>query len=348
MSRIQIPDVRMSDARVPGQPGRRLLLSALCGLPLLGSSLAPLVASAQTAGWPTRPVRLIAPYPPGGQTDMISRYLAEKLQPALGQNVIVENRAGAQGIVGLEATRNSPPDGYTFVYSNVSNISLNPHMYERLPYDGQKDFAPVTQLGLSVLALVVASSLNLRTLKDFIAYTKANPGKVSFGSFGAGSTSHVYGEMLKAAAGLDVNHVAYKGAGPAVADIMAGHATMGIHDFATILPHIQSGKLLALAVTGPKRWPLAPEVPTFAELGYPLDIAGWNGIMAPAGTPREIVERMSVEINKVIQSPAGREQILKYGLLVTGTTPVEFAEVIRRDTPRWGEVIRASGIRLQQ
>ena len=268
MSRIQIPDVRMSDARVPGQPGRRLLLSALCGLPLLGSSLAPLVASAQTAGWPTRPVRLIAPYPPGGQTDMISRYLAEKLQPALGQNVIVENRAGAQGIVGLEATRNSPPDGYTFVYSNVSNISLNPHMYERLPYDGQKDFAPVTQLGLSVLALVVASSLNLRTLKDFIAYTKANPGKVSFGSFGAGSTSHVYGEMLKAAAGLDVNHVAYKGAGPAVADIMAGHATMGIHDFATILPHIQSGKLLALAVTGPKRdLPRHPGARGAAELG---------------------------------------------------------------------------------
>jgi tripartite-type tricarboxylate transporter receptor subunit TctC len=297
--------------------------------------------------WPNKPIRIIVPYPPGGQTDIITRWLAEKLAPVLGQPVLAENRAGAQGIVGLEAAKNAAPDGYTFVYSNVSNISLNPHMHEKLPYDGQKDFAPVTQLGLSVLAMVVPSSLGPKTLKEFIAYAKANPGKVSFASFGNGSTSHVYGEMLKGAAGFDMVHVPYKGAGPAVQDILAGHASTGIHDLASVGPHVASGKLVALAVTGPRRWPALPELPTFVEQGYALDIAGWNGIMAPAGTPQPILERMSAEINRIIQAPEGREQILKYGLLVTGTSPAEFAEIIRRDTPKWGEVIRKAGIKAQ-
>ncbi|MGH8705982.1 MAG: Bug family tripartite tricarboxylate transporter substrate binding protein [Burkholderiales bacterium] len=297
--------------------------------------------------WPAKPIRLIAPYPPGGQTDIVSRYLADKIGPALGQPIVVENRAGAQGIVGTEQAKNSAPDGYTLVYSNVSIISLNPHIYEKLPYDGLRDFAPVTQLGLTVLAMVVAPSLNVRTLNDFIAYARANPGKVSFASFGGGSTSHVYYEMLKASAGIDMVHVPYKGAAPAVQDIMAGHAHTGIHDLATTGPHVRSGRLVALAVTGPKRWPLFPDLPTFAEQGHSLDIAGWNGIMAPVGTPKAILERVSAEINKVIQSPEGREQMLKFGLLATGTTPEEFAEIIRRDTPRWGEVIRKAGIKAQ-
>lgn len=306
---------------------------------------APLLALAQA--WPAKPVRLIAPYPPGGQTDIVSRWLGEKLSPVLGQPLLVENRAGAQGIVGLEAAKNSAPDGYTFVYANVSNISVNPHMYEKLPYDGQKDFAPVTQLGLSVLAMVVSASLGPKTLAEFVAFAKARPGKASFASFGAGSTSHIYGEMLNGAAGIDMVHVPYKGAAPAVQDVLAGHATTGIHDLATVGPHVAAGRLIALAVTGPRRWPLLPELPTFAEQGYALDVAGWNGIMAPAGTPAPIVERMSAEINRVIQSPEGREQMLKFGLLATGTTPAEFAAIIRTDTPRWGEVIRKAGIKAQ-
>ncbi|MFY9314908.1 MAG: tripartite tricarboxylate transporter substrate binding protein [Burkholderiales bacterium] len=313
---------------------------------LLVLALISFQADAQT--WPNKPVRIIVPYPPGGQTDIITRWLGDKLAPVLGQPVLAENRAGAQGIVGLEAAKNAAPDGYTFVYSNVSNISLNPHMYEKLPYDGQKDFAPVTQLGLSVLAMVVPSSLGPKSLKEFVAWAKASPGKVSYASFGNGSSSHVYGEMLKGAAGFDMVHVPYRGAGPAVQDIIAGHASTGIHDLASVGPHVASGKLVALAVTGPKRWPALPDLPTFAEQGYPLDVAGWNGIMAPAGTSAAIVERMSAEINRIIQSAEGREQILKYGLLVTGTTPAEFADIIRRDTPRWGEVIRKAGIRSQQ
>ena len=301
--------------------------------------------SAQT--WPNKPVRLIAPYPPGGQTDIVSRWLGDKLTAIFGQPIVVENRAGAQGAVGLQAAKNAAPDGYTFVYTNVSNLSIAPNLETALPYDAQKDFAPVTQLGLTVLAMVVPASLGPKTLKDFIAWAKANPGKASFASFGNGSTSHVYGEMLKSAASLDMVHVPYKGAGPAVQDALGGQVQMTIQDLAALGPHIASGRLVPMAVTGPRRWPLLPDLPTFVEQGYPLDIAGWNGIHAPAATPRPIIERMNAEINKIIQTPEGREQMLKFGLLATGTTADELADVIRRDTPRWGEVIRKGGIKGQ-
>ena len=309
---------------------------------LLASAFLP---PAHAQSWPDKPVRIVAPYPPGGQTDLVARFLAEKLAPVLGQSLLVENKPGAQGIVGLEAVKNSPADGYTFVYVNVSNISINPHVHLKLPYESLRDFAPVSQIGLSVLAMVVPPSLGVKTLAEFIAYAKANPGKASFASFGTGSTSHIYGEMLKASAGIDMVHVPYKGAGPATQDVVAGHAQMGINDFAAVGPFVRSGRLVALAVTGPKRWPAFPDLQTFAEQGQPLDIAGWNGIMAPANTPKPIVERMSAEINKAIQSPDGREKMLQMGLLATGTTPDDFAEVIRRDTPRWGEVIRKAGIK---
>lgn len=330
-------------AVLPRRPGRRgggpasRLVSALLALAFSSIGFAQ--------AWPDKPIRLVAPYPPGGQTDLVSRFLADRLTPVLGQNVIVENKAGAQGIVGLEAVKNSAPDGYTFVYANVSNISINPHVHLKLPYDGLRDFAPVTQIGLSVLAMVVPAALGPKSLAEFIAYAKANSGKVSFASFGTGSTSHIYGEMLKGSAGIDMTHIPYKGAGPAVQDVVAGHAQMAIQDFAAVSPFVKSGRLIALAVTGPKRWPAFPDLKTFVEQGQPLDIAGWNGIMAPANTPKAIVERMSAEINKVIQTPNGRERMLQMGLLATGTTPEEFADVIRRDTPRWGEVIRKAGIK---
>ena len=308
-------------------------------------TLISLQVEAQT--WPNRPIKLIAPYPPGGQTDVVSRWLGEKLTPVLGQPVVIENRAGAQGAVGLQVAKTAAPDGYTFVYTNVSNLSIAPNLETSLPYDAQKDFAPVTQLGLTVLAMVVPSALGPKNLKEFVTWAKANPGKVSFASFGNGSTSHVYGEMLKGAAGLDMVHVPYKGAGPAVVDTLGGQVQMTIQDLAAVGPHIASGRLLPMAVTGPRRWPALPELPTFVEQGYPLDIAGWNGIHAPAGTPRPVIDRMNAEINKIIQTPDGREQMLKFGLLATGTTPDELADVIRRDTPRWGEVIRKGNIKAQ-
>ena len=309
--------------------------------------LALFASQAAAQSWPSKPIRLIAPYPPGGQTDVVSRWLGEKLTPVLGQPVVVENRAGAQGAVGLQAAKTAAPDGYTFVYTNVSNLTIAPNLDVALPYDSLKDFAPVTQLGLTVLAMVVPASLGPKNLKEFIAWAKANPGKVSFASFGNGSTSHVYGEMLKSAAGIDMVHVPYKGAGPAVVDTLGGQVQMTIQDLAAVGAHVASGRLIAMAVTGPRRWPALPELPTFVEQGYPLGIAGWNGIHAPAGTPRAVIERMNVEINKIIQAPEGREQMLKFGLLATGSTPEELTDVIRRDMPIWGEVIRKGNIKAQ-
>jgi len=275
----------------------------------------------------------------------VSRYFAEKLRPVLGQTVLVENKPGAQGIVGTEAAKNSAPDGYTFVYTNGSIVCINPYVYEKLPYDTLRDFAPVMQVGIVPLWMVVSATLNVTNLTELVAYAKGNPGKVSFASFGTGSSSHIYGEMLRSLAGIDMTHVPYKGSGPAVQDIMAGHATMGLHDLAAVGTLVRSGKLVALAVTGTQRWPLFPDLPTFAEQGYPIDLVGWHGILAPVGTPRAILERMRAEINRIIQTPEGREQMLKFGVLVTGTTPEEFVAIIRRDTPRWGEVIRKASIK---
>lgn len=314
----------------------RLLLAALL--------LAPVLALAQS--WPARPIRLIAPYPPGGQTDIVSRWLAERVGPALGQPIVVENRTGAQGIVGIEAARAAPADGYTFVYVNLSNIAVNPHVFPKLPYDGQRDFAAVTQLGLTGLAMTVPASLGVKSLKEFVAWARANRGKVNYASIGTGSTPHLYGEMLKDMAGIDMTHVPYKGAGPIVPDLLGAQVHMSILDLAAIRPHVEAGKLVALALTGPRRWP-GWDVPTFAEQGYAIDLAGWNGIMAPAGTPRAIVERMSAEIVKAVQSPEGREQMLRMGLLPTGTRPEVFAETVRSDTVRWGEVVRKSGVKLE-
>ena len=310
---------------------------------IVAAVLVAAVPVARAQAWPAKPIRLIAPYPPGGQTDIVARYLAEKLRPVLGQTIIVDNRAGAQGIVGTEAAAKSPPDGYTFVYTNVSVVSINPGLYPKLPYDPLKDFAPVTQLGLTTLCLVVHPSLPVRSVKDLVALAKRQPGKLSFASFGTGSSSHLYGELLKSIAKVDMTHVPYKGSGPAMQDVMGGHVPMFIGDLAVTGPQIEGKRVVAIAVTGTKRWPLLPDVPTFPETGYALDITGWNGILAPAATPKEIVERMSAEIVKIVRAPEGRDKMLVLGLDPTGTTPEEFRSVIVRDAPRWLKIIRDSG-----
>lgn len=303
--------------------------------------------AALAQAWPAKPVKIIVPYPPGGQTDIVSRWLGEKLQAALGQPVVIDNKPGAQAVVGMVALKLSPADGYTVLFANGSNMIINKFAMAKLPYEPLEDFELITQLGASSLGMVVAPALGIKSVADFVTYTKAHPGKVSFASFGIGSSSHLYGEMLKSAAKLDMVHVPYKGAGPAVQDIIGGTATMGIHDFATIGPQVLGGRATLLAVTGTKRWPTFPDAPTFQELGYPLDLMGWTGFIAPKGTPKAIVDRLSAEINKIIQSPDGRARMLEMGLLATGTTPAEFIEIVKRDTPRWGEVWKGAGIPAQ-
>jgi len=295
--------------------------------------------------WPNRPVRWLVPYPPGGQTDIVSRYLGDRLSAAFGQQVVIENKAGAQGIVGITAAKQAAANGYTFVYVNSSNYCINMFAYSKLPYS-QEDFDPVSQLGEAALGMVVSSSSGIRSIEDYVAFVRKNRGKTSYGSFGSGSSSHLYAEMFTQLAKLDTVHVPYKGAGPAVQDIMAGLTTMGVHDFATTGPFISSGKLNLLAVTGSNRWPVFPDARTFAEQGYPsLDLVGWNGIVTPKGTPKEATERMAREIIRIIQSPEGKKRILELGLLPTGTTPEAFSEIIKKDTPRWGEVFKISGVK---
>lgn len=315
---------------------KTLLLATLLALTGTGAALAQ--------EWPSKPIRIIVPYPPGGQTDIVARWVGEKLSPVLGQPVIIENKPGAQAIIGITAAKQSPADGYTFVFVNSSNIIINKFMYRKLGYDALTDFEPVTQIGIAALGLVVPPSLGLKSVDDFVQYARRNPGKVTFASFGSGSSSHLYGEMLKKIARLDMVHVAYKGAGPAVQDIASGNATMGIQDYASTAALIQAGKLVPLATTGTKRIPSYPDVKTFVEQGYPMDLAGWVAFMAPKGTPKPIVERVSREINKAIQTPDGTAKMLQYGLIATGTTPTEFGDAIRKDTPVWEEAFKASGI----
>lgn len=310
----------------------------------IAAALLLLATDAFAQAWPNKTIKLIAPYPPGGQTDVVSRYFADKLSAALGQQVIVDNKAGAQGMVGAEIAKNAAPDGYTFLYVNSSMMCINPYVYKKLPYDGFKDFVPVTQHGLAPLAMVVPPSLGLKSVKEFVAWARERKGKVSFASFGTGSSSHIWGEMLNQAEKLDMTHVPYKGAGPAIQDTLAGHIAMTIQDLAAGGPAIFGGKLTPLAVTSNVRWPRLPDVPTFEQAGYNINLTGWNAVLAPAGTPPDIVERMSAEIRKLVQTPEGKEKLLDMGLFATGTTPAELTEIMKTGCAAWGEAVKRAGV----
>ena len=223
-------------------------------------------------------------------------------------------------------------------------MCINPYVYKKLPYDGFKDFVPVTQHGLAPLAMVMPPALGLKSVKEFVAWANERKGKVNFASFGNGSSSHIWGEMLNQAEKLDMTHVPYKGAGPAVQDTVAGHIPMTIQDLAASGGAISGSKLTPLAVTSAVRWPRLPNVPTFEEAGYKINLTGWNGVMAPAGTPKEIVERMSAEIRKLVQTPEGKEKLLDMGLIATGTTPAEMNEIMKTGCAAWGDAVKRAGV----
>ena len=324
---------------------KRLLVKLMFSLVCCALPSAPALAQA----WPAKPIRLIIPYPPGGQTDIVGRWLGGKLATALGQPIVIDNRVGAQGIVGMSAAKAAEADGYTYVYSNVSISLINRYAHAKLPYDVLTDFEPVSLIGYTTLGLAVPAESGLKTLADLIRYVKANPGKTTFASFGIGSTAHIYGEMLNGAANLDMAHVPYKGTAPATVDLVAGRATAGYIDFSSMGAMIQAGRLTVLAVTGTRRWPVYPDVPTFGELGFPLDLPGWAGIMAPKGTPRATIERMGHEIARSLKTPEGQKDMVeKGGIIAVGSTPAEFADVLKRDAPRWGEAFARSGVKPQE
>jgi tripartite-type tricarboxylate transporter receptor subunit TctC len=324
---------------------RRSLTGLFAGLAL------PAVAQtsgAATAAWPDRPIRLIAPYPPGGQTDIVARWLAEQLRPILPQPIIVENRAGAQGIIGTQAVLAAPADGYSVLYVNASITLINPVIHPGPPYDAFRDMAPVVQFGTAALVLTVRPDRGINSLQELLALAKRRPGELSYASFGIGSASHLYGAMLEKAAGVQMMHVPYRGSAAAVQDVVAGHAFLSINDEAVSVPLIRDNRLQALAVTGTQRIAQLPDVPTFKELGFGggLEILGFNGLAMRAGTPPAIIQRFADAVLGVVRTPQGRERLATMGLLATGLGPEEFSAQLRRDAPVWAKAAQDSGARV--
>ena len=307
----------------------------------------PAIAPAQE--WPSKAVRIVVAYPPGGGIDVMGRQLAEKLTRSWGQPVVVENKPGANTILATDSVAKSTADGHTILLTTDATFSINPHLYARLPFDPQRDFVPVTMLVLLQQLLVANPSLPANTLAELIRLAKEQPGKINYASYGSGSQPHLSGEMLKYKAGIDLVHVPYKGISLAVPAVMAGEVQLTFAGIATSLPQLKAGRIKALAIGGPKRSPLLPEVPTFAELGYPeVETHAWFGLFLPTGSPTEAVERIYRDTKKILDEPEFRQkQLIEKGYDVVGSSPAEFAAYIRKDSESRGRAVKISGAKAE-
>ncbi|MBI4195066.1 MAG: tripartite tricarboxylate transporter substrate binding protein [Betaproteobacteria bacterium] len=298
-------------------------------------------------GYPTKPVRMIVPFPPGGGVDAVARILARRLSETLGQNVVLDNRGGSGGTIGAGLAAASTGDGYTLLFGGSATHGITPHLYRKLPYDPVRDFVPIVLVGAAPYILVVHPSVPARAVKELIALAKSSPGKLNYASAGSGSTLHLTGELFKTMAGVDIVHVPYKGSAPALTDLLAGRVQMTFNPAAVVLPHIHSGKLRALGVTSAKRTGLAPGIPTISEAGIPeFEAAGWYGVLGPAGTPPGIVTRLNREIGKLLEQKDFRERLTAVGVEPAGGSPAQFASYISSELAKWGKVVRASGARI--
>lgn len=303
-------------------------------------------AAAAQGNYPAKPIRLIVGYTPGGATDIVARLLATKLQEALGQTVIVENKPGAGSNIASELVAKSAPDGYTLLVGSIANAT-NMVVYKNLGYDTLRDFVPVTQLMSAPSVLAVHPSFPAKNLQELIALAKRDPGKYAFASSGSGGSPHLAGEMLKLRAGIDLIHVPYKGAAPALSDLLGGQVQMAFQTALSAVPHLQSGQLRAVAVAANKRLAQLPNVPTMAEAGLPdFEVSSWNGLFAPAKTAPEIIARLHAEAVKALAAPDLREKLNAQGAEAAGSTPEEFRAYIRAEIEKWGKVVRASGARV--
>lgn len=298
--------------------------------------------------YPKRPIRLLVAYPPGGGSDTLARIMAPKLTELVGQPVIVDNRPGAAGNIATEIAARAQPDGYTLLWGFSTPLVVNPSLYKTLPFDTEKDFAPISLLAAAQYILVVHASVPANSVKELIALAKSKPGELNYASAGMGSPLHLAAELFKNKAGLDIVHVPYKGGGPASVAIVSGEVKILFGSFASSLPHVQARKLRALAVTGPTRSPEAPEVPTMHELGFAgFDVRSWYGVLAPDGTPKAIVTRLNREFLKILAMPDVQEALTRHGLEPTGSTPQEFAAHIKAEKAVWAKVIKDAGIRAE-
>lgn len=327
-------------------------MSSISRRHVLGGSLAAAASAtvpqafAQPA-FPSRPIRFIVPFTPGGATDLVGRLLAAKLQESWGQNVVVENRPGASGMIGTGEVARAPADGHTVLVAITTHIQ-NSAIFAKVPYDPIKDFEPISQVCLSYLVLVVRPDFPAKDIKEFVALVKANPGKYSFGSFGTGSSSHIVGEGFARQAGLDMAHVPYKGSAPMTSDLLGGQVPCAFADVSTATQHIAAGKLRPLVVSGERRAPLLATVPTLLESGYRgFEALGWVGILLAAGTPKPIVEKYSKEMVRIVKLPEVRARLYEQTLMPVGDNAESFARTLKRDMALWKQIATVAGIKPQ-
>ena len=324
-----------------------IVLSALFSLTGLHTP-----AWAQASNWPSKPLRLVVPFPPGGAVDISARAIGNELTKTLGQPVTIENRAGAGGNIGAELVAKAEKDGYTFLMGTVGTHGINKALYKSLPYDPQKDFAPVTLVAgvpnVMVMNSDKARSLNIQNVADFIRYAKANPGRLNMASSGNGTSIHLAGELFKNQTGIFMTHIPYRGSGPALSDMLAGTMDVMFDNLPSAMPHIKAGKLTAFAVTSAQRSAALPDVPTVAEAGKlnGFEASSWFGLLAPAGTPPDIVNRVQQEVAKALNLPAVKERLLSQGAIPSGNTPQEFARLIDSEITKWAGVVKASGAKV--
>ena len=326
--------------------GVKLLLGMVAGL-LSALTLNVGAMAAATDAYPNRPIHFIVPFPPGGPADLLARTVGQQLSASWGQPVVVENRAGAGGNLGMQSGAKSAPDGYTLILAPTGNLTINPSLYRDLPYNPALDFAPVTQLASVANVLVVNPSVPANSVKELIALAKAKPGQLNFVSPGNGSGAHLAGELLKTMAGIDMQHIPYNGMAPAMNSVLGGQAQVFFAGLPNALPQIKAGKVRALAVASPTRVAALPDVPTMAESGLPgFAAVSWYGVVVPAGTPKEIIEKLYVEISKILQTPAVKQTLEAEGAEAIGNTPEQFAAAIKVETEVWAKVVKASGARV--
>src|SRR5256885_12260126 len=320
---------------------RRSIFAFLVGLAALCAS------PSARADYPTRPVSLIAAFTPGGPSDLLARILGKKLEQLLGQPFVIENRPGAGGNIAAEAAAHATPDGYTLLMGNNSILATNASLYKKIGYDAEQDFAPISLIGSQANILVVNPTLPVQSLAELIALAKASPGKLNFASSGYGAAAHLAGGLFKTQAGIDIVHVAYKGAAPALQDVIGGHVEMMFATAASVLGHIRDGLVRPLAVTTLKRTALLPDVPSIAELGIAgFDATTWHGLVVPAGTPREVIDKLYHTTAVALDDPAVRKALGDLGVDIAGSSPKEFAAYIQAEIPKWSAVVKAAGARL--
>jgi tripartite-type tricarboxylate transporter receptor subunit TctC len=305
-------------------------------------------AASALAEYPDKPVKIIVPYPPGGTTDILARVIAQRLGERLKQSFIVENRGGASGAIGAQAVARSPADGYTLCMGTIGTHGINSALFKNLPYDAVKDFAPITIVGITPNVLSVHPSVPAKNLQELLALARAKPGSLNFGSTSPGGSPHMAGELFKTMANVDIAHIPYKGAGPMLIDLVGGQIQMGFDNMPSSIGHIRSGKLRAIAVTTTRRWPGAPEVPTMAESGLPgYEVSAWFGLLAPAGTPKAVVDLLYRNISDILKQPDMVKQLFELGAEPGGNTPEAFLSYIAADVEKWTRVVAATGVKVE-